>query len=463
MPLIQIAPVNKLPPELLSSVFIYLAKPNNTWPTRIKVEGLADYSTVVSSVCVCWRRIAIGTPCLWSDIRVMREDDTVRDIEPINLWLKRSRNSPLRVLVRNPVGLSRHHTSEDLVYFKGIALNRIISVLCSCAPHLHSFTLECFGYSFDEQILSVLSSKGANSCIQELFLGRNLGKPGFLTLFAPSRKMSQLLAPLLVLHLEYLDVNLDYIPCQNLVDLRLIGISTRTSETKLARFCALNLGLQSFVLHKVRITPPVHAQPIHLPALRILDLSLNIACLDWFLRLLVPPSHEVSLYLGGKTGGDIALAAFDSTLTSFLQRAQVKLLSIFSMTSGCQPVSLLPKPMPQLQHLRLDLKYLDPAALAREFPASHLPKLHTVDLINLHARSDLNLDSGLGVLLSLPSVGRITYRMCGKCAAEGTEWVDEILLRRGVNAKIRYDPELALGSFDPLQFNNIVERASRCT
>lgn len=452
MPLTHIAPVNTLLPELLSSIFISLV--NASAYARLtgdKTNGSVDYPTLLSSVCAHWRRIAICTPYLWSDFNLMNSNHDLRNLEPIMLWLERSRDSPLHIRIGQDKEELGEFPPSDIGDLSGDTNTQIAFVLRSCGSRLRSLVLKCYDRKFAAHTLSILQSEKAEHSMRELFLGRCYG----LTSRAPLASLNtlgRLFAPFHVLHLESVNVNLDMIPCRNLTDLRLIHLVEAPSESQLARLCASNPGLHSFVLHGVDVTSPLHTQPIELPSLRILDLSMGIACLDWFFRLLVPMPEEISLYLGVYDAHGVATAeAFENTLALFCQRARVKLLF---MTGEWQPLTFLLKPLPQLERLRLHLDYFHPGTVAEvKLPAANLPKLHNIELVELHGDGRFLLSVGLHALLSLPSVQQITCRMCDNCQKDDTEEeIRELMVQGGIGAKIVFDSGLRVDGFHTSPF-----------
>ncbi|KAF8600323.1 hypothetical protein BDV93DRAFT_525475, partial [Ceratobasidium sp. AG-I] len=72
MPLAQPAQINTLPPEILSSIFVTVVDASiYACSTGDDSYGTSEYPTLISSVCTYWRRVALGTPYLWSHIDLM--------------------------------------------------------------------------------------------------------------------------------------------------------------------------------------------------------------------------------------------------------------------------------------------------------------------------------------------------------------------------------------------------------
>ncbi|KAJ7138092.1 hypothetical protein C8R44DRAFT_547135, partial [Mycena epipterygia] len=67
-----LAPVRRLPPEILCEIFMAYSSPSTQARTPADEKKKISKSDVllVSHVCTQWRIIALGTPRLWSDIAV---------------------------------------------------------------------------------------------------------------------------------------------------------------------------------------------------------------------------------------------------------------------------------------------------------------------------------------------------------------------------------------------------------
>ncbi|KAF8600717.1 hypothetical protein BDV93DRAFT_510583 [Ceratobasidium sp. AG-I] len=89
-----LAPINKLPPEILSHIFI---TSKNYCLDDIKkheksIELLPD---VFSGVCTYWRRVALDTPSLWTHIDISPHADTKQHTLSAEMLLQRSQKLPI--------------------------------------------------------------------------------------------------------------------------------------------------------------------------------------------------------------------------------------------------------------------------------------------------------------------------------------------------------------------------------
>ncbi|TFK49494.1 hypothetical protein OE88DRAFT_1713648 [Heliocybe sulcata] len=72
----RLSPIWRLPKELLREIFV----------THFDENPCAAW--VLSSVCGVWRQVALGTPRIWSKIRLVTDETTSPDV--LRLWLERS-------------------------------------------------------------------------------------------------------------------------------------------------------------------------------------------------------------------------------------------------------------------------------------------------------------------------------------------------------------------------------------
>ncbi|KAF5363993.1 hypothetical protein D9756_000259 [Leucocoprinus leucothites] len=84
----SIPPINTLPHDILSSVFLSLFQHRGQ-------RTILPFQVDLSHVCSYWRWVALSTPRLWSSITLFSE----QSLPYVQEWLTRSRNVPLRVLL----------------------------------------------------------------------------------------------------------------------------------------------------------------------------------------------------------------------------------------------------------------------------------------------------------------------------------------------------------------------------
>ncbi|RDX40725.1 hypothetical protein OH76DRAFT_1412767 [Lentinus brumalis] len=114
-------PVNNLPPEILVSIFTLVQLVYGWRPARAPFRKARPQWLRITWVCQYWRRIALGTPTLWSIV-----DDTGgwRDPSWLPVFLERAGDVPLDVTIRaeerrrpnvlneDPIKPLHHHASR---------------------------------------------------------------------------------------------------------------------------------------------------------------------------------------------------------------------------------------------------------------------------------------------------------------------------------------------------------------
>ncbi|KAF8600338.1 hypothetical protein BDV93DRAFT_525481 [Ceratobasidium sp. AG-I] len=256
----------------------------------------------------------------------------------------------------------------------------------------------------------------------------------------PQNELEQLLEPLHVLHLEKTLFELKRIPCRNLVELQLISPIRVPWATQLIHLLEANPRLRTLVLDQSDPigVPPSHIQSIKLPALCNLQLlTVSSVFTEWFLKLLVPGTHELDLRLNFWETGSADLS---DTVASFFQRARIR--TLFLVGEWTLLPTMFPF-LPYLQDLGLYAFDISPNTLAGiELADDILPKLHTVNLIECLIMDNTAIDSGLRTLLSLPSVQRVRHWHCGCHFKPGDEGrFQELLEGEGLAATVSQTPE----------------------
>ncbi|KAG8724484.1 hypothetical protein FRC09_018086 [Ceratobasidium sp. 395] len=124
----KLVPINLLPVEVLSKVFMY------TIPQRDCIDTIDVYPRlspliVIPSVCASWRQVALNTPSLWTHIDLFKEDHPSTK-NRITLWVQRARHAPVHLHFKS----YRFFEDEELVSeTKGI-LTRAESFVFSYSP-----------------------------------------------------------------------------------------------------------------------------------------------------------------------------------------------------------------------------------------------------------------------------------------------------------------------------------------
>ncbi|KAJ7037936.1 hypothetical protein C8F04DRAFT_1090692 [Mycena alexandri] len=92
------SPIRMLPTELVSEIFLHFIP---IYPNAPPVFG-TESPTLLTQICHKWREIALATPALWRAIFLRSKDDAPpleQQVQIFNVWLERSRTSPLSIRV----------------------------------------------------------------------------------------------------------------------------------------------------------------------------------------------------------------------------------------------------------------------------------------------------------------------------------------------------------------------------
>ena len=102
-----VAEINRLPPEMLAGIFVYLSRQEPDSAGRKASHSVQDLISV-THVCTLWRRAAITAPGLWTEITMM-------NLEMTKAFLERSRAVPLNVDLRPSSGTELNTVRLDMV------------------------------------------------------------------------------------------------------------------------------------------------------------------------------------------------------------------------------------------------------------------------------------------------------------------------------------------------------------
>ncbi|KAF8799128.1 hypothetical protein BYT27DRAFT_7149933 [Phlegmacium glaucopus] len=116
--------INQLPIELLCDIFSKFLEDDREHPDYTPASGplVSFYTradpTILGQVCSWWRRVALSTPALWSNIFLSQP--SMSQISRIHLWLRRAGNNSLNLAVEEP---------RERGEYDANALHRIFSAL----------------------------------------------------------------------------------------------------------------------------------------------------------------------------------------------------------------------------------------------------------------------------------------------------------------------------------------------
>ncbi|KAG8777265.1 hypothetical protein FRC12_000472 [Ceratobasidium sp. 428] len=444
--------IKRLPTEVLSLIFTIVV--NGSLYARYirdKTYGSFDYPTLLASVCSSWRYVAIGNPKLWSCIDVTdltREDtDNLKSFKQANLRLERSQNIPLAVHIGNPYAdsffrrLSMHHLPED-----------IETILISHGSRIQSIALDSCGLKNAVSALALLLGERDYplTC-----LALRLEDLDYNKKLLPPRQLSQLLESLHTLYLERASPNLGDLVCCNLVELYLIDILAPITATQLARLLNANpcLCIVKLTGSFSRVLASPHIHKIDLPNLHRLELDgFSIAFTKWFFAALVAGPHSLALCIQFCEGFSYSIVkdiSLRESLISFFRRTSIKEFHL--VENRLSLPAILPF-IPDLQHLGLCLYNLNQSNInfhEMKSAVHKLVKLHTIDLNECEQESYDELNPGLRILLTLPSLRRIRHLNCGGELDEDREKFCGLLSSQETEAQVIRSPELNYTTHPP--------------
>ncbi|KAF8600330.1 hypothetical protein BDV93DRAFT_525477 [Ceratobasidium sp. AG-I] len=428
----QIAHINVLPSEILSSIFILLVDAS-LYACSIgdKSYDFYEYPTLISSVCTHWRSVSVGIPYLWSSIDLVPGKGCLKNAEKVKLWLERSQNLPLRLRLG---GGRRRKDSTTGGFSPPRHLDKQIgSTIRSCAPRIHSFFLGSSYSDFvTEALWALLPEQNEGHAVRELALRQRsyLSKNDAPTV--SQDRWHPLLKPLHVLHLQSCNITFSAIPCQKLVVLRLINPIGQLSLVEFVRLLESNPDLRFVELHGFRLAGvsfPSEVRPIKLLSLRSIRCTMSWEFITWFFKLLIPGPHELDLYLNCAGSPEPDDTSLQDTLIYYFQQTRIK--SLYLQAKGVSLSAILAS-LPHLQSFGLGAFNFSASSFAGlESATNLLPKLHTIGLNECNFDDYSELYPGLRALLSLPSVRQIRHLKCGERGENGTRKRVVQLLKQG--------------------------------
>ncbi|KAG9078386.1 hypothetical protein FS749_009574 [Ceratobasidium sp. UAMH 11750] len=395
-------PIDGLPSEILSQIFVTLNEAG-LHARSIKDEsyGSMDYPNSLLNVCSRWRHIALATPHLWSYIDFATARGTLRNLELVKRYFHRAQNAPLRIRIgMYDIGLLQQNVDSNLEY-----------LLRSSVPRLESLAIDCLHSSFATQAISILFSNAETSPILKLALSMHPGGKRILAdeELLPQECLDRLFEPLQSLYLHYVSPDWQLLACRNLVELQLIKLppNGNPSVQQLETLLRANPGLcfvkfEQFLLSFDR---PVSFQPIRLSHLEELELAMNPHFIDWFIGILAPGSHDLTICLAS-WWTESERPDITGTFLAFSKRARITSLHISGI---CLLLSRLYDNLPHLRILRLSTQIIfESTFMGLREAASPLPCLHTFEILSCgYDESGLY---GLQAICKIGSLRRIKFR-----------------------------------------------------
>ncbi|KAF8606151.1 hypothetical protein BDV93DRAFT_521011 [Ceratobasidium sp. AG-I] len=428
--------VDSLPPEILSQIFVTLVR-SSLYTTSVSNESYnaIDYPVRLSSVCVRWRQVAINSPLLWSFLDLFRSDNLLHNFEYLNMLYERSANAPLSVRLGKYNTMCYQETVDE----------RLAPLLSSYATRLYSIAICYYHPMFAKEVLSRLLVPSAVGRVRKLALrayreGDIISADSSL----PQSILNKVLESLYSLHLDCIAFEWNNICCRNLVELQLIRLhgAARPSTHQLASFLNTNPAIRRLRISNFKLsTYGTSLPPIQLPELQNLELDVNIGFALWFFTLLAPGTRDITLI----THAYAPAPDIDQVTDAFCQFFQRSRIVTLRIQGGCYlPFASIAAYLPHLETLGTFRPTRGYHLSDVDTQSVLLPKLHTVELVECSTR---DVESGLGTILSLPSVKHILFQNfrsveSGYVASMNVDEVKQWMRVQGITANLRIAPEL---------------------
>ncbi|KAH7869706.1 uncharacterized protein C8R40DRAFT_720048 [Lentinula edodes] len=161
--------IRRLPPEILSEIFVHCMRPIPT--TKHRIGRFKTYPNpsprnalyALSQVCRKWRNVALSTPALWCNLTIAHETPTAHETysQIIQHCSERSRVSPLYItlLVANFTCLEEEEEEKSKIFVG--ALNTADKLLRHASRwHYFDFNASWYPYHLAEILFPVLPASG---------------------------------------------------------------------------------------------------------------------------------------------------------------------------------------------------------------------------------------------------------------------------------------------------------------
>ncbi|QRV95791.1 F-box-like protein [Ceratobasidium sp. AG-Ba] len=354
-----LSPVNLLPPEILTDIFVLavdMDRANRTALSQIAREegenstALArlrrpDLATVISSVNIHWRRLAVRTRALWSYIDF--GDSGARSSMPFaraKLWLERAKGAPLYVSI-NTTGRAANIMDAWA----------ILPLLRSHETHFRSLDLALTQSDEVHATMARWLTEGSPDSLRSLAVSvpyppQQGDSPHALPPGMMSREQRDAyFEPLRSLDLDGTYLSWGGASFRNLVDLRLSRLTDRVCPN-VEQFVGILSGsptLRTLWLRRmtIRVGARMNFAPIKMANLEILGLEhIEPQGLCLLLPLLAPePEIYIKVAAYTRDPGEVG-----ESLTDLFARSKVGKLHLSTFVNPAQ----LPRMLARLQHLR---------------------------------------------------------------------------------------------------------------
>jgi hypothetical protein len=381
-----LAPIRKLAPETLGEIF-ELCSSSSATPGVRRIITPDSVPILMGSVCRKWRRVALGTPQLWTSIALEHTTDTPLKVNPflaIPQWLSRSGCLPLEIYIGD--GLEKLFASEK----HSPAFRSCMTML---GDHFH----RCRSFHITNAFPDILSAMfPPGRCRDASSLREIRVIPSIFSLPQRPLILGQIAAP----NLESIDVyrpstffhsiTLDYSRLRSLRWNSSIATSDRESSLEnLTQVLSLCPNLEDCdIMHPSHTTFSLdRVAVVSVPSLRRLRLKFTLQAdpSPLFSVLRTPGLESLTLEQVSPISN---VPGFGGALSTFISAAPppLKELRMIRLILSAEDAVLL-SPLSRLESLQLHNCFLHPAFLAALTPkagdhpdAWTVPKLSSICL-----------------------------------------------------------------------------------
>ena len=381
-----LAPIRRLAPETLGEIF-ELCNNNSVAPGVRRIITPDSVPILVGSVCTKWRRVALGTPQLWTSLALEHTTDKPLKVNPFHVipeWLNRSGCLPLEIYLGD--GLEKIFTSE-----KHTAAFKQCMVLLG--DHFH----RCRSFHVTNAFPNILPAMfPPGSCRNASSLREIRVIPSIFTLPQRSLKLGNISAP----NLESIDVyrpstffdsiTLDYSRLRSLRwNTSMASNDEESSLDSLMKVLSLCPNLEECeIMHPSHSTISLdNVTMVSVPSLRRLRLKFTLQAdpSPLFSVLRTPGLESLTLEQVSPISN---VPGFGGALSTFISAAPppLKELRMIRLILSAEDAILL-SPLSRLESLQLHNCFLHPAFLAALSPragdhpdAWTVPKLSSISL-----------------------------------------------------------------------------------
>ncbi|CAE6499922.1 unnamed protein product [Rhizoctonia solani] len=407
-----LVPISSLPDEIMLPIFQHILRTDNSdFDIEVNEGRLPQHSLAISQVCLRWRRIALDSRHLWSNINLSSSSLLSRKLMARGeIFASRASGIPLDIRIVEPLtesesdALGFHRLLDQFfvliestsigslelkftVRYFGRRLNRVLGrCLEYCVPgKLTQLTLK---FQSDRDHLPDVSNDRFLRPNDGKTMGNHVGQRASWSVSLSNPQLDDILSPVTVLKLDKVFPYWTSKAYHGLVELHLISWELATNSIQITEHQPGEIFRSSpalKILHfGIEITPAqTPYPPVQLEDLEELQLQVDgIQSQQAILRLLTPGLKPMQMHIEYEPPQDDEKlpSSTEDELQRFLGRSNITQLFLDSHSLLLDMpafIQLVPNlEILILRHLRVDA--IDPATVLSMYGAPNYPKLHTI-------------------------------------------------------------------------------------